>query len=44
MTETIDFEINQTVLMMSVAYGQGRIPGGRMRGMHPPTSHFQKHF
>ena len=26
--------------MVSVAYGQERIQGGKMRGMHPPTSHF----
>ena len=34
----------QTLLMVSVAYGQGRIQGGggRMRGMHPSTNHFQK--
>ena len=30
--------------MVSAAYGQGRILGGEMRGMHPPNSHFQKIF
>ena len=30
--------------MVSVTDGQGRIQGGRMRGMHSPTSHFQKCF
>ena len=34
----------QILLVVSVAYGQGRIQGGRMRDMHPPTSHFQKCF
>ena len=37
-------EIRHTLLMVSVAYGQGRIKGVRMRGMHPPTSHFQTCF
>ena len=37
-------EICQTILMVSVAYGQGWIQAGRMRGMHFPTSHFQKCF
>ena len=32
--------------MVSIAYGQGRIQSGRMRGrpMHASTSHFQKRF
>ena len=30
--------------MVSVAYGQERIKGDKMRGMHPLTSHFQKLF
>ena len=30
--------------MVSVAYGQGRIQGSTMRGMHPPTSHFENVF
>ena len=34
-------EVCQALLMVSVAYGQGRIQRGRMRGMHPPFSHFQ---
>ena len=37
-------EICQALLMASVAYGQGRMQGGRMRRMHPPKSHFQKFF
>ena len=37
-------EICQTLLMASVAYGQGRIQRGWMRGMHPPISHFQAFF
>ena len=37
-------EVCQTLLMVFVTYGQGRIQGGRMRGMHPPTNHFQKYF
>ena len=37
-------KICQTLLMVSVAYGQGRTQGGRMGSMHPPTSHFQKCF
>ena len=37
-------EICQTLLMVSVPYSQGRNQGGRMRVMHPPTSHFQKCF
>ena len=39
-------EIFQILLMVSVAYGQGRIQG-RMRvmlTMHSPTSYFQKCF
>ena len=39
-----DWNICRTLLMVSVAYGQGRILGGRMRVMHPPTGHFQKFF
>ena len=34
----------QNFLMVSVTYGQGWILGGEMRGMHLPTSHFQKNF
>ena len=34
----------QTLLMVSVAYGQGWIQGGRMRSMRPPTSHLKKCF
>ena len=30
--------------MVCVAYGQGKIQEGRMRDMHPPTSHFQNVF
>ena len=32
--------------MVSVGHGQGQIQKGRMRarGIHPPTSHFQKCF
>ena len=37
-------DIYQNLLMVSVAHGQGRILGDEMRGMHPPTSHFQKIF
>ena len=31
-------EICQTLLMVSVAYGQRRIQRGRMRNVHPPSS------
>ena len=37
-------EILQTLLMVSVAYGQVRIQRSRMRGMHLLTSHFQNCF
>ena len=37
-------QIRQTLLMVSVDYGRGRIQGVRMRGMHPPTRHFSKCF
>ena len=37
-------EICQTLLMVSVAYGQGRIQKGKICHMNLPTSHFQKHF
>ena len=37
-------EICQTLSMVSVDYGQGRIQGVRMRGLYPPTTHFQKCF
>ena len=33
-------QVCETLLLVSVAYDQG----GRMRGMHPPISHFQKCF
>ena len=36
-------EICQTFLMVSVVMAKTD-PGGRMRGMHPPTSRFQKCF
>ena len=36
--------ICHNLLVVSVAYGQGRIQRGRMRDMHPPNSHFQKCF
>ena len=35
-------ELCQTLSMVFVAYGQGRIQGGRMSGIHPLTSHFQQ--
>ena len=37
-------ETCRTLLMVSVAYGQGRIQRGGMRGMYPSTSQFQKCF
>ena len=37
-------EICQALLIVSLAYCQGRIQGGRLRDMHPITSHFQKCF
>ena len=37
-------EICHILLMVSVAYGQGRIQRSRMRDMHLPTSYFQKYF
>ena len=30
--------------MVSVANGQRRVLGSDRRGMHPPTSHFEKNF
>ena len=37
-------EICQTVAMVSVAYGQGRIQGGRIKGIHPPLAMFKNVF
>ena len=46
-TEIIDSITYQTVLMVSVAYGQparGGSQGGRMRGMRPPPAIFKNIF